>query len=538
MNLIRVLYHLMKADFLERVRRPSFLFMLLFSVALTYFFIPAMDAPVYAHLVLGGYRPVYNSAWIGTAVTLLMGEFFLLFGFYLVKNAIEHDRRSGVGEIIATTPISKATYLLGKWLSNLAVLGSMIAAMTLAALLLQLLRGEDLHIRVWALASPLLLVLLPSLALVAALAVLFESINWLRGGLGNVVYFFAYGLLAVLSDFQGRSVLWPSVYQACARHFAHCNPSRQIDIDAAPLSYLTTFTYEGITWTGSMLLPRLGFVLAGLAVVLLTALFFHRFDPARAGKNTPGSLLERLKEALIAFVVQPAESDDEPLDVFSTAQASARPITLSPVAMNEQPASLYRQVLLAEMRLAFKGVSWLWYLVALGLIAATWIVELPMAHLIVLPLAWLWPLFRWSGMGSREVHYRTHQIVFSGPHPLRQQFAATWLVGFLVALGMGSGVALRLALSGDWAALLSVLVGAAFLPSLALVFGCWSGGSRLFEAFYLFLWYLVAIQNVPFLDFMGRFPEMIAAGIPWLYMAATLLLLGAALAGRQRQMRL
>jgi len=53
---------------------------------------------------------------------------------------------------------------------------------------------------------------------------------------------------------------------------------------------------------------------------------------------------------------------------------------------------------------------------------------------------------------------------------------------------------------------------------------------------YLFFWYLIAIQNIPYLDFMGRSPEMIEMGIPWIYGGVAVVLFGMALLGRRRQM--
>ena len=86
MNQLYLLYHLARADFLERVRRTSFLITLLVIVAFTYLCLPAPDALTWLYLNLGSARPIYNSAWIGLAVTKLLAEFFPLFGFYLVKN--------------------------------------------------------------------------------------------------------------------------------------------------------------------------------------------------------------------------------------------------------------------------------------------------------------------------------------------------------------------------------------------------------------------------------------------------------------------
>jgi hypothetical protein len=53
-------------------------------------------------------------------------------------------------------------------------------------------------LNLWALAAPLLVISLPCMGLIAAFAVLFESVSWLRGGLGNIIYFFAF-LFALIS---------------------------------------------------------------------------------------------------------------------------------------------------------------------------------------------------------------------------------------------------------------------------------------------------------------------------------------------------
>ena len=71
--------------------------------------------------------------------------------------------------------------MLGKWLSNTTVLAALVLGMIIAAGILQLVRGEDPRIDLWALSAPFLIILFPALTVVAALAVLFECINALRG---------------------------------------------------------------------------------------------------------------------------------------------------------------------------------------------------------------------------------------------------------------------------------------------------------------------------------------------------------------------
>ena len=532
MRTARVVYHLARADFLERVRSYGFLGMLLFTIFVTYIFIPAPESIQIAGLELGGYRSAYNSAWIGSMTALLMGEFFLLFAFYFLKGVIERDMRTGVGQIIATTPITRSVYTLGKWLSNVAVITAMVAMIIAASVALQFIRGEDYSLNLWALASPFILVLLPALTVIAATAVLFDSINWLRGALGNILFFFiAYPVLTLLLDLAGNSIIYPSIYQACAAQFSGCNPTRQIDGGMSPLMGLPVFQYDGIHWTLSIIAGRFGIIIIGAMIALLASWFFHRFDPAKAGSSLPNTFTREVKQERAAISETPAA---ERASIFPI-----KTVTLTPILSRPHPGAwqTYRQLIKAEIKLTFKGIRWLWYVIAAGIIAVSWLLPLDLAHLIILPMAWIWPLTLWSGQGTREARYCTEQVVFSAPFPLRRQLLVTWLVGVLIALAMGNGVILRYLFAGQWTNLPAMLIGAMFVPSLALVMGIWSGGSKLFEGSYLFVWYLASVVGVPPLDFMGRLSISFKSGLFWLYGGLTLLLIGIAVIGRSRQIK-
>src|SRR5271170_2272133 len=136
MSRSRVLFHIARADFIERVRRYSFLLTMIFSVYLGY--------AVYAgqvNLQLDRYQGVANSAWLGSVVGLFGSIFVSLAGFYVVKNTIQRDRETRVGRILAATPLSKSFYTLGKALSNFAVLGVMILILATEAIVIQWTRG-------------------------------------------------------------------------------------------------------------------------------------------------------------------------------------------------------------------------------------------------------------------------------------------------------------------------------------------------------------------------------------------------------------
>ena len=70
MNGARALFQLVRADFLERVRRQSFLVTLGFAIFAAYMFLPPNHAR-YATLNLAGHRGIYNSAWVGSLVAML-----------------------------------------------------------------------------------------------------------------------------------------------------------------------------------------------------------------------------------------------------------------------------------------------------------------------------------------------------------------------------------------------------------------------------------------------------------------------------------
>ena len=171
MNTGRVIFALARADFLERVRRYSFLLTMLFALFLGY-------AAATRRITIGldGYRGVYTSAWIGALVALATTCFVSLVGFYIVKGSVDRDRVTGVGQILAATPLSKPAYAMGKFLSNFAVLAAMVAMLAVCALLMQIFVLEDTQTHTFRLLSPFVMVALPAMMLTAAIAVLFEML--------------------------------------------------------------------------------------------------------------------------------------------------------------------------------------------------------------------------------------------------------------------------------------------------------------------------------------------------------------------------
>lgn len=526
MSQARALYHLMRADFLERVRRYSFLITLGLAVWLGW----AVSTGK-LKLWISDTRGLYNSAWVGLLMALVVNTFVSLVGFYVVKNTLERDRRTGVGQILATTPMSKVLYTMGKTLSNLAVLLAMVAVLAGMAVVAQFVAGEDTHIQLVPLLMPFLVFCLPAMALVAAFAVLFETIPFLKGGFGNVAWFFLFTAMMPLGiksklDVVGLGLVQKQLKAAVVKAFG--TASDHFVLGAVDNETRTrTFRWDGMDWTREILLSRLTLLVIALGIALLAALFFDRFDVSRSWgrRRSTRKDLAAVAAGGLAPAGNGAAGDFAPAPV---------PVHLQPLPGGSRRFHFF-DMLRAELRLLLKGQRWWWYGIAAGLIVAGFLVP-EAGRKIVSPLAWLWPVLLWSSMGAREARFGTDGLVFSASWPLQRQLPAAWLAGFLLALVTGSGVGLRLAISGNWAAAGAWLIGALFIPTCALAMGTWSGSSKLFEVVYLLLWYIGPLNQTRALDFMGAVPVAVKSGVPLVWLAATVALGVAGVAGRKRQL--
>lgn len=520
----RVLYQLARADFLERVRRFGFLLTLAFAIYLCY-------AATTGHLTLrmGDTRGIFNSAWIGALMALIGSTFVPLAGFYIVKNTVERDRHTRVGQILASTPISRFMYVIGKTVSNFAVLAVMVGILALSGFVMQLWRGEDRHVEIVKLLAPTLLVALPAMAVVAALAVLFETIPLLRSGFGDIVYFFAWsaGIAVPMSsnsrlfDVGGIFVVTDSLMKGS--HLPLKNSGFSFSLNYGNLKPVTsTFRWEGIPWTAGIVLGRIAWIGVALLLVFLASLLFDRFDPAK------GKPLHETPDRPSAATTTVTDAEGMP--------AMAPLLTLTEIGTAQRHFRI-GPMLAAETRLMLKGQKWWWYIVAAGLLIASAAVPAAEPRGIVLACAWLWPVILWSGMGVRESRDRTDQVLFSAPHPIARQLPAVWMAGITLALLTGCGFAVRLVVAGNMRGLLAWLVGALFIPTLALALGVWSGSSKPFVVLYTLLWYVGPLHSIPQLDFMGSAPATAATNYPATYLVITCGLILVAIAGRKRQLQ-
>jgi len=528
-NAPRAIFAIARADFLERIRRYSFLVTLFFAICLGYW-----TARGKISLQLDEFRGVYTSAWIGTLVALVTACFVTLVGFYIVKNSVERDRSTGVGQILAATPLSNPAYAFGKFLSNLAILAAMLVVLALCALTMQFVVAEDPRIDLWALLAPFLLLALPAMALTAAIALLFEMVPVLRGGVGNVIWFFGWTFAVGLPFLSGIRWLDPigmltvmdSLSAAARRYVPGYHGGMAFQINFGQIHVAQNLRWLGLPWTWDLILLRLMWFLVAAVLAFFAALVFDRFDSA----TVRASATSKRTAVAVARSATPLATDS----LIAAPPGSAMHLT----ALVKGPRrSGFLRLLAAELRLALQGFRWWWYAVAAGLLIAQFASPLEISRGPLLGTAWIWPILVWSAMGSRESRFGTRSLLFSCAHILPRQFLACFLAGLTVAVLTGAGAAVRLCLAHNFTGLFAWLAGALFLPALALALGTWSGTGKPFEGLLAAIWYVGPMNHTPGLDFTGAASGSHAISYALVYIALGAALLVSAFFVRSRQLR-
>jgi hypothetical protein len=469
---------IVRADFLIRFRRLSTLVIFLLLSFFAYIWIPD-PATGRTLMQIGKGRVLYNSAAIGMATAVLATIFIGLVGFYVTSNAVRRDLESRCGFVIASTTMKTREYIFGKFAGNVVFLATFVFGFMLVSMAMVLVRGE-------APLQPLLFakqyaILVPSaIVFVAVLSIVFESIPFLSGRFGDVVYFFfwASSLGVVASSMEnGRGGVlryfdfsaFGYLFEETVRTYHTKSMSiGQSSFDkSAPLRVIDGLHLGGDAW-----LTRMTSTLAPLLILGIALLFFHRFDPARvrahAARN--GKWLQRFN-------------------------AIAKPFTY-PLTM------LIRRggAVLADARTSIASAP----LAAIAFIGIT-IATLAGGH-DVLAIAVAPAAIFIADIASRERRAGTTALVYAAPH-LRERFVF-WKLGTSVVVTtlLLAAPLLHTAITRP-ASLVALMVGIAFLSAAATSLGIISSNPKTFVVLFLSYWYIVVNDKgqTPYFDFAGLF---------------------------------
>jgi hypothetical protein len=443
-----------------RARTRSFTFLIVGALALefAYLFVPDQHAG-YATVMIGTARGIYNAAWMG-GLTALCSTILLAFvGFYLVRGAVGRDERFGTAEIVAAAPVTRIAFVAGKFFSNLAILTLISTLLVVGCAVMQQVRGETRAFDAGAYLLPFALVVIPSCALLAAIAVLFDTLRQLRGVWGSVAWFLIapFAIVVPLSAHNYHAAIDPFGLaplvdaMSAAAHTAFPGIStRDASIGASETRSLQTFAWTGMHWTFASVASRVVWLGVAAAVVGVASVSFNRFATPRVRSQ------RRARRSIASFV----------------------------------PTIPGLRLVRAELDvLAGATNGWLLAaLVATGIAGAF----VPRVGLLeaVIPIALLLPL-PFYGMLAGGERRGVDALVLSAPHAVSRTIAAR-----IVAAGLLGTVPL----AGAIVHLPALAIVGFASGALAMVIGRISGTPRTFEALYIAVWYLGALNHLPIAD--------------------------------------
>jgi hypothetical protein len=309
MSSLRLLYHVARADYLQRTRSRQFSAVLVLAASMGYLVNTGGLELVYTRELsrfdYEFYYGVSNAAWVG-AETALVGSFFLLFaGFYVLKNTLVRERRTGMDSLLPSMATTDRLYIFGKYLSNVAVVISILAVLGVASVIVHAVNGVGAT-RIVPLIWPLVLLAGPLGFVVAGVALLFETIDILSGSIGNAVYFVG-AIVAANVAFSA-----PVSGGTVSTVVAYTEPIGYTAVYAATYDALTatvegyssgvpvfggvsggteyTFTWTGGGWPGWLYGKLFVFAVVGAGLTAVGTVTFDRFS-ADDGGLFPWSLL-------------------------------------------------------------------------------------------------------------------------------------------------------------------------------------------------------------------------------------------------------
>ncbi|HEX7680031.1 MAG TPA: hypothetical protein VF713_18015 [Thermoanaerobaculia bacterium] len=490
---------IVRADFLIRFRRLSTVIVFLLLSGFAYVWIPAPSSGK-ALMVINQTRVLYNSAAIGMGTSMLATIFVGLFGFYVISNAVRRDIDSRCGYVIASTTVRTSEYVIGKFLGNVVFLSTFVFGYMLASMAMLIVRGEAplqplLFMKQYAIIAP------STIVLVSVVAIVFESIPFLSGRFGDVLYFFLYSLslafvvnmmmhggagLARYFDFSGFGYLMEQTHRNFHTDSMSIGASG-FDATKAPM-VIAGFNLGGGAWA-----TRLVSTLSPIPLLLLAPLFFHRFDPARlraAGAKGKRGWMRNINALARPFV---------------------RPLAAIPV----------RGAALTDAMMTFASTPFtVFALIGITIAALANPASLPIAFALVAVFI--------ADVASRDRRAGTTGLIYAAPR-LRERFV-TWKLSSaaIVALLLLIAPVLHSA-TAQRDRLLPLIIGILFIAAAATSLGVISGNPKTFIVLFLTFWYVVVNDKgaTKALDFAGFFSTP-AIGVMAMYVGIAIVMLAMA----------
>ena len=492
-----------------RLRRGSTHVLLLVFTLVVWFMI-VDPATGFTMLAVKQARVAYNSTCLALGSSLIVTVMLGLFGFYLARGRSDEDLRSGMGSVLAATPASNASLILGRWAGGVIYLTALVVVLMFTMCLLQVVRGEGpvepaVFLQFYA------LTILPNIFFIVAMAVLCESCQPLMGKMGDLLYFTFW-----LGQVVAGTVLVSLRHDSSALLLFDATGIGTVGQRASDVLHTSTMAvglnkfnpelpllYMANTfWTWQMILTRIAASLVAVIPLAIAALLFHRFSPDQ---------------------VKPSASRKR-WNLVATLNRVLRPLDLVSRLMLRWSARLPRIAgqVAAELALTF-AASPLTGALLLAMLAAGATLDYALLPWLLLAAVVYWGVVI-ADLSVRDFKADVEHLSAAAPGGVNQRYwrqcASAVLLGFLLT----APVLVRWGMAEPLRAL-CLASGIVALTGLAQLLGRTTRSGRAFTVLFLFGAYVAnQAHGVAALDVVGVYGSATASSIAQQFMVGIALL--------------
>lgn len=458
------IWYIARADFKERTRRFSFLVLCVLSVFAAFLFVPNPNAEIISIAVDAQYfSQATNWTWIPMASALCTGIVLPIAGFFYLRNSLSLDRKTGIVDLIYTSPVGRVTYLSGKYLSNLFILLFMLLVVVLASFCMTILKFGGMDISAFHCFS-YFLSMIPGIFLCAALSLIIEAVPMFQSRIGvwaaGIIYFVVYivhisflfedsqGSIVRLLDMTGFLWLKDSINQSV---YNITGKSAQVAM----------FVYED-GMINNLKLPELFFA----------PLYF-----------TSDRMFEKICMIVLALVLCVVAS------FLMQRCQNTRKSNIDTEKINRK--SNGHGVFITELILTFRNCSAAWLIIMALLWISMFFADIETAQGILWIVSMAWSCILFSEYGCREKKNNLNTLLPALLHTYSYQFLIRFCVGGIVSLFVSVPIILRTAFMNEFSGVVAGIIFAFFIPALSIFLGQISGSERMFEIIFLIICYVM-----------------------------------------------
>jgi hypothetical protein len=497
-------YKIIISNLKEYLRSSSFLTIVGLNIFIACTFIPAENAS-YSTVRFGNFLGLYNSAWIGYVIAIMAGVFLPFFGFFLISSSVKKDIETKVGLIIGATSISNLGYLFCKALANFVILIILSMLVFMTGILLFLFHADGQSFEFQHFFNPFILLVLPSIVLIAFLAVITEVLFKQN----NIIQYLGFIMFFLFLLFQNDENIGVNFSDVLGIKFT----TKQMEVKIKEINELEKATisigyssvtkkndkklvFSGLEFPPKFFFLRFIWLIVGPVLLFFMAFAFNRFQNEHARNKQ--------KERQLFF---PRISENK---------KTAIPLIM---LLNFK---LGTSIIITEIAMMLRNSSVVNSITILGSFLLM-VMPLETAHILILPLLWFAHINNWSLLVTKDEIYRTFYFSETAFKPLNRLFLGRVIAGVIFACILASPLLIRY-LINDPFQMVNIFLGAIFVVLLAVFLGTLTNSPKLFQISFILLM-IGNINKTRILDYYGG---MHASYIHWLIMAilCTLLFFG------------